>query len=224
MKTLFLILFLVISSSAFSQQFTQTVVALTGVVKDSENKPVSGWVIVTDESGATINKTRCNGKYYLTSLKPGNTYQVTIDAKGFFQNTYELIVPNTDKYAELSKDFEMKEMQAGSKLVFKVIPFDVRHAHLRPGSELFLEDYLKILRSNPRAKFTIEVYPESEGGSDIVTKRAEELVKYFQENKVRSEIVIDPKSSFDPQNPPPKGKQAKGKRYKGSIYLVVNSI
>lgn len=220
----YLLLLSIFIYSSLNAQFTNTVVSISGVVKDSEHKNISGWVIVSDADGKTVNRARCNGKYFITGLKPGQTYSITVDAKGYFENNYDLVVPNTDKYSELSKDFEMKEMEVGAQLAFKVIPFDLRHSKLRPGSDLFLEEYLSILRSNPRGNFSIVVYPESESNTNISQQRAEELKKYFEENRVRAEIVIDAKGNFDPQNPPPKGKQAKGKRYKGSIYLVVNNI
>lgn len=219
--SIFLLLLLAIPSYS---QFTQTVVSLTGIVKDVKNAPLQGWVIVTNQNGETINKTRCNGKYFITGLKPGETYNIEVDAKGYFQNSFELNVPNTDKYNELSKDFEMKMMEAGAKLAFKVIPFDAKKSALRAGSDIFLDEYLKILRSNPRAKFTIEVYPETIANNTQAQNRASELKKYFEDHKVRAEISVDAKSNFDPLNLPPAGKQAKGKRYKGSIYLVVNNL
>lgn len=220
----YLLLPVFLLSYSLQAQYMETVVSVTGVVKNVENAPVSGNVIVTNDKGETINKTRCNGKYFITGLKPGETYNITIDSKGYFENTFEINVPNTDKYNELSKDVEMKVMEAGAKLAFKVIPFDTRSSKIRPGSDLFLEDYVKILRSNPRAKFTIEVFPEKEGNNAVTLQRAEELKKYFQENRVRAELNIDSKNVYDPQNLPPQGKQAKGKRYKGSIYLVVNNL
>jgi len=227
MKKLILLL-LVFSLNTVYSQFTQTVVSVSGEVKNEiDNKPLQGWVIVTGQDGKVVNKSRCNGKYFITGLKPGEVYNIEIDTKGFFSNNFELAVPNTDKYSELSKDFAMKPMVEGSKIPLSVIPFDLKHTKLRNGADIFLEDFVNIMRSNPRASFSIEVYPETASLSnnlEFTNKRAEELKSFFLDNKVRSEIIINANDKIDSNNPPPTGKQAKGKRYKGSIYLVVNKI
>lgn len=227
MKKVLLIL-LVFSLNTVYSQFTQTVVSLSGEVKNEiDSKPLQGWVIVTGQDGKVVNKSRCNGKYFITGLKPGEVYNIEIDTKGFFANNFELAVPNTDKYSELSKDFAMKPMVEGSKIPLSVIPFDLKHTKIRNGADIFLDDFVSIMRSNPRASFAIEVYPETANNAnnlEFTNKRAEELKAFFLDNKVRSEIIINANDKIDINNPPPAGKQAKGKRYKGSIYLVVNKL
>jgi len=227
MKILILIL-LVFSVNCLYSQFTQTVVSISGEVSNEiDNTPLKGWVIVTDSEGKIVTKSRSNGKYFITGLKPGEVYNIEVDTKGFFKNNFELAVPNTDKYSELSRDFVMKPMEVGAKIPLSVIPFDIRHTKLRNGADIFLDDFVAIMRSNPRASFSIEVYPENPNNTnnlDFTNKRAEELKAFFEENRVRSEILIKANSTIDAKNPPPSGKQAKGKRYKGSIYLVVNKI
>ena len=224
----FISIFAILLVYSVSAQFTQTVVSVTGIVKSGiDDKNLSASIVVTDMNGKIVTKTRANGKYFITGLKPGEIYELTIDAKGYFKYSYELQVPNTDKYSELSRDFALKPMAIGAKIPLSVIPFDLRHANLRPGAEIFLNDFVKIMRSNPRATFSIEVYPEDKNKADNIQftqKRAEELKNFFIENRVKSQIEVVPKNTIDPNNPPPTGKQAKGKRYKGSIYLVVNNI
>jgi outer membrane protein OmpA-like peptidoglycan-associated protein len=209
-------------------QFTQTVVSITGLVSDSEaNKELSGWVILKNPDGKILTKARANGKYFITGLKPGEQYILEVQIQGYFQYNFDLNVPNTDKYQEISRDFAMKPMVEGAKIRFSVIPFDIKNTKLRDGAGVYLDEYVKILRANPRAEFAIEVYPENQSNSnnlEFTKKRAEELKNYFVQNKIKTEIEIKPNQEIDVNNPPPSGKQAKGKRYKGSIYLVVNKL
>lgn len=220
----FFFLFLINSNA----QFTQTVVSITGLCFDSEdNKELNGWIILKNPDGKILTKARANGKYFITGLKPGEQYQLEVQIQGYFQYNFDLVVPNTDKYQELSRDFAMKPMVEGAKIRFSVIPFDIKHTKLRDGAGVYLDEYVKILRANPRAEFAIEVYPENQSNSnnlEFTQKRAEEIKNYFVQNRIKSEIEIKPNLEIDVNNPPPSGKQAKGKRYKGSIYLVVNKL
>lgn len=226
LKYILLLFFLCVSIA--NSQFTQTVVSISGLVFDSENNSnLSGWVILKNPDGKIVTKARANGKYFVTGLKPGEQYLMEIQIQGYFQYNYELNIPNTDKYKELSRDFAMKPMIEGSKIRFSVIPFDIKNTNLREGAGVYLDDYVKILRANPRASFSIEVFPENSNGDknmEFTKKRGEEIKQYFVQNRIRSEIEIKANEQIDADNPPPSGKQAKGKRYKGSIYLVVNKL
>ena len=91
-------------------QFTKTVVAVTGNVINYNTKlPESIQITVFDNAGKKINSVKSNaaegGYYYVTGLYPGNTYIFVVKEKNFLTERFEVSVPNSDKYLEISKDF-----------------------------------------------------------------------------------------------------------------------
>lgn len=224
----FVLLFILFSILGYSQ-FTQTVVSLSGATKDAINQQnIKAKIKVLDNSGKTINRANSQGTYFLTGLKPGQTYNLEISASGYFTKIIEFSVPNTKKYEEFSRDFVLQSMEVGSKIPVKVIPFDRNKTKLRTGADYIFSDLIAIMKKNRRAKFAIQVYPENNSnpaeGKAIAEQRAKAIKEFLQSQHVRSELIVDAKLSVDPNNPPPSGKTAKGKRYKGSIYLVLQDL
>jgi OmpA-OmpF porin, OOP family len=214
--------------SSFAQ-FTQTVVSLTGTtIDDLTKKPAKVQIKVFDMSGKQVGRTRSSGKYFLTGLKPGNTYSLEVYGKGYFFKEYEIKVPPTDKYAEISRDFVLTPMEEGAKIPMSVIPFDKGKTNIRTGADYVMDDIVGIMRSNRKASFEIMVYPEISKspaeGLALSTARAESIKKYLNARKIRNEITLAPKGEYDPDNPLPTKKRAKGKRYKGSVYIIVKEL
>lgn len=226
----FLILSLLLASTVLHAQFTQTVVSMTGAtVNDVTNEPVKAQVKVFDvETGKMVNRTRSSGRYFVTGLKPGKTYEFAVQGKGFFYQSFVVSVPNTDKYAELSKDFALKPMALGAVIPMKVIPFDIHKTKIRSGIDYLMDDIVNIMRSNKMATFEIKVYPEDDSDPNAAltfsTERANAIHQYLVDQKVICEIILTPMSTIDPDNPKPTKKRAKGKRYKGSVYLIVKDL
>jgi hypothetical protein len=84
------------------------------------------------------------------------------------------------------------------------------------------------MKKNRRAKFAIQVYPEGnkspEENKRIAEERANAIKEFLLSHKVKSTLVVDAQSGTDPDNPPPSGKASKGKRYKGSINIVLKEL
>jgi len=225
--SIFSILFVITVVAITQAQFTATVVSITGVTINAINgEPAKTEITIFDLEGKKINSTKSRinekGSYFITGLKPGQNYNVVVTGKGFFKHEFELNIPNTDKYAEFSRDFPVKPLDKGVKIPFKVIPFDINKGKLREGVDYLLRDYLIVMKSNPEINFEIEVYPENESNIEIAQQRAKELSDYFHSKGVAGErIVTRALEKYDPDNMPPTKKTAKGKRYKGSLYLVV---
>jgi hypothetical protein len=206
-------------------QFTLTVVSVSGTTIDEiSGEPVKGQIIIKDEEGKIANRTRSTGKYFATGLKPGKKYIMEISADGYFLKSYDLVLPKTDKYEELSRDFTLKPMKAGVKIPIKVIPFDKGKTKMRDGADYIFKDMIQIMRKNRRSEFEIEVYPEKANEKQFALERANALKNYFSENKIRAALTVKAHEITDPNNPPPVSKRSKGHRYKGSIYLTVKKV
>ena len=226
-----LLLSMFVVNSAQSQ-LIKTVVAVTGNVINQINREAeSVQIFVFDNTGKKINSVKSNaaegGYYYVTGLYPGNTYYFEVKDKEFLNERYEVMIPNTDKYIEISRDFLIKPKVSGTKFKLLVTPFESNKSKLRFGSSFLLNDLLNTLKSNPTTKFTIEAYPDNNDNSskneELTKKRAESLVDFFEVHGVDpSNLVIKGSKMTDSNTPLPSQKAAKGKKYIGPVYVIIN--
>ncbi|MES2764747.1 MAG: OmpA family protein [Bacteroidota bacterium] len=138
-------------------------------------------------------------------------------------------LPNTSRYAEVSRDFIVSPMMAGTRILLPLAPFEVKKSALRTGSEDILNDIRGMLVMNPGVKVDIQTYPDEMKSRDENTKltrdRANSLKDFLVSKGVAaSRINIAPSTELDPLNPPPMRKTAKGKRYIGATYIVVTGV
>lgn len=233
-SSIIIALALILSVNAAEAQLIKTVVAVTGSIINYQTKtPESVDITVTDDTGKIINKVTSNasegGYYYVTALKPGNVYYFNIDNEKFFNEKFEVIIPNSDKYVEISRDFLLKPLSKSVKLEFPVPPFELNKSKLRFGSSIILESITNSLINNPNVKFEIVSYPDDNANPKENTKlteeRAHSLKDYFVVQGINpSRISIVSNKKADPNHPLPEEKRAKGKRYIGSTYIVVKDF
>lgn len=217
-----------------SQGFIKTTVALTGNIFNKVNKVGETCnILVFDEDGNRASATRSigsqNGYYYLPGLKPGKTYEIKLRKKGFMKETITFSIPNSDKYVELSRDFQIKPLRKGIKIPFSVSPFELRKSKLRVGAEIFLEPILNTLEENENVKVKILSYPDSKenpGQNQTITKeRAEAVKSWLIKNGIdAARLSTEGSAQVDSDNPPPSEKASKGKRYIGSMYYEIVSF
>lgn len=231
-KTIFILILLANAFVSYSQ--VSTIISVTGIVTDAlDKKPLKLNLTFKDKSDNIVFRTKSNeatnGSYFATGLKPGMKYIVSVSGQGYFSEDFELDIPNSDKYIELSKDFSIKPMQVGTQIPITIAPFDVAKSKLRNGSDYIFESFTNVMKKNPKAKFDLVCYADSdkdkEANKKLTSERCNVMIKYFQEKGIisnRVEAVSN--DSTDPKNPPPADKPAKGKRYLGSIYLVLKSL
>ncbi|MGA2297071.1 MAG: OmpA family protein [FCB group bacterium] len=227
-------IFTSVSSRILSAQLVNAVVAVTGNIFDAVTKePVTALLVITDENGKKVNQTRSNsaenGAYYIPSLSPGKKYFITLNKPNYFTEKYEIVLANTDKYDEISRDFLIKPKDKGVKIPLPVPPFELNQTKLRYGAEDLLEGYTNTLINNPEVKFQIQCYPDNNNdqqkNKSISEDRCKSILNYFVSKGIdASRISIEGSQSTDPKNPPPTQKMAKGKRYIGPTYLVVTDF
>lgn len=237
MKVRYLVLLVfalvVMSNNLHSQGFIKTVVSLTGNVFNQVTKQPETTAVLVMKDGKRVTATRSraseNGYYYITGLKAGESYDIKLQKKGFMDQQFSIHVPNTDKYAEISKDFLIMPKEVGVKLPLTVAPFEYNKSKLRVGSDIVLDDLQETLKLNPDVTIQILTYPDNNKDKKVnetLTKeRAESLKSYFVSQGVDvSRMTIGTNQSTDPDNPPPTEKAAKGKRYIGKSYLKIVSL
>lgn len=221
---------MLLSSNA---QFSSTVVAVRGVVlNELTGEPVKIKIQLLDETGKTVNRAYSNsktGEYYMTGLRAGLTYKCRLVSDNFLMEEFTLHTPNTDKYLEISRDFMVKPLIEGKKIPLKVPPFELRKSKIKFGASIILEDITSALRLNDQVKFEIICYPDSQKQANenpqITEERASALRDYFVAVGISPDrISVTGAKQIDPDNPPPAHKEAKGKRYIGTTYVVIKEI
>jgi outer membrane protein OmpA-like peptidoglycan-associated protein len=238
MKRKLILAALLISSlfyfSSSNSQFIQTIVSLTGFVTDEvTHKPINITMEAYDEDGKRVHKGKTNaiqnGYYYITGLKPGKKYTVQFEDFDYFVTKYEIEIPNSDKYAELSKDFIVKPKRAGMKFFVHVPPFELNKSKVRIGADLFLNDEIKLMKFNKTIKFEISCFPDNDidktKNARLTEDRVNSLKQFFVNSGIDAKrIAARGFDSTDPDRPPPMKSGPKGKRYIGSTYLVVVAV
>ena len=233
MKKISLIIIIsVLSYGMVLSQFSRDIVSLTGTVTDINTKnPVSVTMSVFDNAGKLVVKTETNkqGFYFITELAPGKAYTMQFGGLDYFSHSFHIDIPNVQRYEEYSRDFQLIPKKKNVKVLLPVPPFELNKSKLRPGAYLFLRDYINFFINNKSVKFSIICYPDNsensqESNMELTTKRAEVLKDFFIAHGVgENRLKAEGKRSVDKNNPPPELLRPKGKRYIGSIYLVIES-
>lgn len=206
---------------------------LKGVILDKlTNKIIEANVTLKNINGKIVSKTATSkllgGLYKLTDVPKDFNGIIHIEKDGYFDFEQKILIPDTKKYDEFSRDFVITPKKIGAVLELKVSPFDVGKSKLRGGFEIYLDDILQILKLNPTSKIEIIAYPDKANDPknlEITKNRTEALVQFFYNLGIaRERLVQKPNKILDPDNPIPKIKNAKGKRYKGKIYFKIISL
>lgn len=233
---IYILIFIALSFDSYSQ--TKLIVSLTGkILNEVTKEPLSITVEVLDESGKRVNRVKSNAKdgyYYVTGLEPGKSYFLKnvpdFESKvKLFNHKIPFNLPQTKKYEEFSKDFLFKPIAQGLALPLRVSPFSVNKSKLRPGTESYLKSYIDILKDNPKVKFEISCFPDNNNNptanNQLTRQRADALIGYITKRGIDAgRLIVKENSATDPNSPPKAGKAAKGKKYKGSIYFIVEEM
>ena len=216
-----------------AQSAIGTVVTVTGYVLNGNNlNPVDAAYSVYDDHGAKVGQShRASEKdgFLITGLKPGATYKVRMEDPRYFKQEFDIVLPNTGKYAEVSRDFVVRPLEVGRRITLNPPPFDLRKDDLKAGTEDDMRELARTLTLNPNVSVEVLCYPDEElaptQAAAISVARCNALKEYLENAGVNSSrINVKVANSTDPINPPPIKKGAKGKRYVGSAYLVITKV
>jgi outer membrane protein OmpA-like peptidoglycan-associated protein len=224
---------LIATTGLKAQSAIGTVITLSGYVLDQSTLlPVQANFSVYDMSNKKVGRARkatvADG-YLVTGLKPGQTYKFRIEDPRYFKQEYSVVVPQTGKYAEMSKDFVVRKMMAGKRLAINPPPFDRSKTTVKGGTEEDLKGIADMLIMNPGVKIELIAFPDEEvsasKASSISRERGNALKQFLESAGVNgSRITVKVADSVDQLNPPPLRKGAKGKRYIGSVYMLITSV
>jgi len=166
---------------------TASLTLLKGKVLDQITlEPVEAQIILTDnetnEVIATFTSNSATGKY-LVSLPSGKNYGIAVKAPGYLFHSENFNIPNNAQYQEIEKDFYLKKVEVGSKIVLKNVFFDFAKATLRPESESELSRLAKLLNDVPGMKIEVSGHTDNVGSDHanqiLSEKRAKSVVDYL---------------------------------------------
>lgn len=230
--TLLVVILIFVLISQSQSQFINTVVSIGGEVYNAiTKKPISVNVEIYDANNTRVNRSKSNsldGRYFLTSLKPGNNYEIRVAELEYMRIAVPISVPNTDKYLELSKDFVLIPKKVGTEIPINVKLFENNKSNLKSGAEIFLNDYVNLLKLNPTVKVRIVSYPDSptdpNKNAKLTQERSESIRNFLINNGIEPDrLKAESTTNIDPNNPIPSGKASKGKKYVGLSYLIIDA-
>jgi outer membrane protein OmpA-like peptidoglycan-associated protein len=135
-------------------------------------------LVILDENNKKITSTKSNasenGMYYITGLKPGRKYYLSVNQPEYFKEKIEIQIPNTDKYLEISRDLLAKPLKKNAAIPFAIPPFELNKSKLRFGAAEILDDIARTLSYNPNVKIQIVCYPDNNNDKTANKKLSED--------------------------------------------------
>ncbi len=166
------------------------------------------------------------GAYTIPNLLPGETYYFAMNDTNYLKNIFTIIIPFADKYTGYSRDFLITPKRKGAEILFSVSPFKFRTSKLKEGYNFHAERIGELIRQNPKVDFIISCFPDDDNDEKanmkLTDERCRNLRNFFVKLGVNPErLSLTPNPKTDIMNPPPYFKEAKGRRYNGSTYLII---
>jgi outer membrane protein OmpA-like peptidoglycan-associated protein/tetratricopeptide (TPR) repeat protein len=175
-----------------------TSIVMTGVVADTVDGmiPLQARLVFIDISTGepeVITNTDTSG-HYIAQLPGAMLYAVEINASDylFYNDIFDLSSENGDE--ELHRDFFLKKVEVGTKVVLDNIYFETGKAVLAPESNEALDQVLRFLENNPTMKLEISGHTDNTGSLRINQRlsrdRAKSVVTYLTDKGISEEQLV----------------------------------
>ncbi|MEG1951083.1 MAG: OmpA family protein [Bacteroidales bacterium] len=156
------------------------------VYDDFTKKPLKAQVIMVDndlkQEIAVFESNAVSGKFMVT-LPAGHNYGITVKCDGYLFHSENFDISAESEYAEVSKDFPLKNITVGSKVVLRNLFFEVDKATLLPASYTELERLYKLMEEVPTIKIEISGHTDNTGSvthnQKLSENRARAVVDYL---------------------------------------------
>ena len=169
-----------------------TSVSLLGTVfEEGTSNPVMAKIELIDVERNQVVSTslsdRQNGSFRLR-LENRKNYGVEITAQGYMVYLDIVEVPVDLGKTEVLKNFFLKKVKVGEKVVLKNIFFDTNKATLKPESYTELNNVFKLLTTNPTLRIEISGHTDNVGSAQLNNTlsqaRAKAVVDYLVVNGI----------------------------------------
>ena len=143
-----------------------TIYTVTGVVVDEgTNDPLKAHISVSksdDERFAQGTVSGENGKYELSLTNMGQFLMEVTSEGYFFTNS---VLKFSDDSTMVIRNFVLKKMESGAKMVIDNILFDTGKATLLSESFVSLNKLVNLLRENPKVKIEVSGHTDNTGSA-----------------------------------------------------------
>lgn len=162
-------------------------IQITGTVRDaSDSTALQGMIEIIDmevnKIVATTISSRETGEYSL-KLKRKNTYGVEVNASGYMFYLDIMQIPEDTSLTEIQRDFDLRKIKVGEKIVLENIFFEFNKSTLSPASNTELDRVTDFLEKNSELRIEISGHTDNVGSADYNQRlsegRAKSVVDYL---------------------------------------------
>ncbi len=175
-----------VSEEAVEIQITPITLLKGFVYDDYTKEPLSADVVMVDndlqQEVAVFHSNPRTGRFMI-QLPAGHNYGVTVRRSGYLFHSENFDIPATAQYQEVSKEFPLKNVSVGSRVVLRNIFFEFDKDDLLPQSFVELDRLYKLLMDAPGIKIEISGHTDNKGSASynqkLSERRARSVVNYL---------------------------------------------
>lgn len=168
-----------------------SIILLGTVLDESDISPVLAKIEIIDmddnEVVATSISDRDEGDYSI-KLKEKKNYGVEITAQGYMLYLDIINIPEDFERKEIIRNFVLKKVKVGEKIILKNIFFETNKAVLTPDSYVELGRVLKLLESNPTLRIEISGHTDNVGSFAVNQRLSEARAKAVVDYLIGQEV------------------------------------
>ena len=160
---------------------------LKGFVYDDYTKdPLGADVVMVDndlQQEIAVFKSNPRTGRFMIQLPAGHNYAITVRRNGYLFHSENFDIPAISEYQEVFKEFPLKNVSVGSRVVLRNIFYEFDKATLLPQSYVELDRLYKLLVEVPTIKIEISGHTDNKGSASynqgLSERRAQSVVEYL---------------------------------------------
>ena len=160
---------------------------LKGFVYDDYTKdPLGADVVMVDndlQQEIAVFKSNPRTGRFMIQLPAGHNYAITVRRNGYLFHSENFDIPAISEYQEVYKEFPLKNVSVGSRVVLRNIFYEFDKATLLPQSYVELDRLYKLLVDVPTIKIEISGHTDNKGSASynqgLSERRAKSVVDYL---------------------------------------------
>jgi outer membrane protein OmpA-like peptidoglycan-associated protein len=181
---------------------------LKGFVFDDHTKAPLGAPIsmVDNDLGEEIAVFESNPKTgrFTIALPAGHNYGITVRKEGYLFHSENFDIPLADaEYNEVYKEFPLKNISVGSKVVLRNVFFEVDKFVLLPASHIELDRLVKLMTDAPTLQIEVSGHTDVTGSlahnKTLSLNRAKAVVDYLVEHGISIDRIAS--AGYGPEQP-----------------------
>ncbi|MCH5243825.1 MAG: OmpA family protein [Lentimicrobiaceae bacterium] len=175
-----------VSEAATEIQITP-ITLLKGFVYDDYSKdPLGADVVMVDndlQEEIAVFKANPRTGRFMIQLPAGHNYAITVRRDGYLFHSENFDIPAISEYQEVYKEFLLKNVSVGSRVVLRNIFYEFDKATLLPQSYVELDRLYQLLEDVPTIKIEISGHTDNKGSASynqgLSERRAKSVVDYL---------------------------------------------